>query len=77
MAKLKNPNTGRPPRFKKKEELQKKIDDYFQECEGTLLLDKEGRPVYTEKGALVYLTAPKPPEAARSGLFYCRKEAAL
>lgn len=61
MAKLKNPNTGRPPRFKKKEELQKKIDDYFQECEGTLLLDKEGRPVYTEKGALVYLTAPKPP----------------
>lgn len=30
---------GRPPKYKKKEELQEKIDSYFEECE------KKGKPL--------------------------------
>ena len=43
---------GRPPMYKTKEEIQEKIDKYFEECEGTVLtrdgevvLDKYGDPV--------------------------------
>jgi hypothetical protein len=44
---------GRPPMYKTVEEIQEKIDKYFEECEGTVLenssgevvLDKYGEPV--------------------------------
>lgn len=44
---------GRPPTYKTKEEIQKKIDEYFESCKGTVkydsegyvLVDKFGRPV--------------------------------
>ena len=44
---------GRPPTYKTKEEIQKKIDEYFEsckgtvkyDCEGNVLVDKFGRPV--------------------------------
>ena len=44
---------GRPPKYKTKEEMQERIDAYFEKCEGTVLnnangevvLDKYGDPV--------------------------------
>ena len=45
---------GRPPFYKTKEELQEKIDEYFEECKGKplyddndiLMRDKYGLPIY-------------------------------
>lgn len=36
---------GRPPKYKSKEEIREKIDAYFEECEGKLLEDDDGKPV--------------------------------
>ena len=44
MAYKKNPG-GRPPSYKSVEEIQEKIDAYFKECEGKILLDAEGNPM--------------------------------
>ena len=52
---------GRPPKFRTKEEIQEKIDAYFRECEGEVLLDDHGNPVYAPKLGLVYIKQPKPP----------------
>lgn len=49
----KHSKTGRPPKYKTKEEIQEKIDAYFESCKGTVrydddgnvLIDKFGRPV--------------------------------
>lgn len=57
----KNKYVGRPPKFRTKEEIQVKIDAYFKECEGELLLDGNGNPVCTPKTGLVYIKQPKPP----------------
>ena len=57
----KNKYVGRPPKFRTKEEIQEKIDAYFKECEGELLLDDNGNPVYIPKIGLVYTKQPKPP----------------
>lgn len=52
---------GRPPKFQSKEEMQEKIDAYFESCEGELLLDDAGNPVCAPKVGLVYIKPPKPP----------------
>lgn len=36
---------GRPPIYKSKEEIQEKIDAYFQECKGKILTDEEGKAI--------------------------------
>lgn len=41
---------GRPPKYKNKKEIQKKIDEYFEECKGTVLRDNEGNPVLNKYG---------------------------
>ena len=41
---------GRPPVFKSKEEMQKKIDEYFNECEGKPLIDDEGEIIKDKYG---------------------------
>lgn len=41
---------GRPPKFKSKKEMQKKIDEYFKECEGTFLRDDENNLVFDKYG---------------------------
>lgn len=46
---------GAPPKFKSKEEMQEKIDAYFMECEGTLLMDKDGEVVISKSGQAVYI----------------------
>ena len=41
---------GRPPVFTSKEEMQKKIDEYFNECEGKPLIDDEGEIIKDKYG---------------------------
>ena len=54
-------NVGRPPKFQTKEEIQEKIDAYFQECEGEPFLDENGNPMCSTKYGLIYKKPPKPP----------------
>lgn len=56
----KHSKTGRPPKYKTKEEIQEKIDAYFESCKGTVrydddgnvLIDKFGRPVIFDERPL-------------------------
>lgn len=41
---------GRPPMYKTKEEIQEKIDAYFEECKGTILKNEAGEIVYNKYG---------------------------
>ena len=36
--------SGRPPRYRNREEIETLIEQYFKDCEGRLLEDKEGNP---------------------------------
>ena len=51
---------SRPLMYKTKEEIQEKIDAYFEECKGEVLLDGEGNPVIDKWGNAVVVGA-KPP----------------
>lgn len=46
--------------YKSKEEIQEKIDKYFEECEGKVLEDKDGNPVLNKWGYPV-ITGVRPP----------------
>lgn len=59
MATGKHPG-GRPPKYKTVEEMQAKIDAYFTACEGTPLLDDEGKAVTDKYGGLVIVGAHPP-----------------
>lgn len=41
---------GRPPMYKTVEEIQEKIDKYFEECEGTVLNNENGEVVLNKYG---------------------------
>lgn len=41
---------GRPPMYKTVEEIQTKIDAYFESCKGTVYTDDEGTPVLDKFG---------------------------
>lgn len=45
----KNP-VGCPPKYKKKEDMQKKIDEYFKACEGTAIVDDDGKAMLDKNG---------------------------
>lgn len=51
---------GRPPKYKCKEEIEEKIDAYFKECEGEILKDEEGKPIFDKFGQPVIINQ-KPP----------------
>lgn len=53
-------NVGRPPKYKSKEEIEEKIEQYFKDCEGHPLADDEGNPVYNKWGYPVIVDR-KPP----------------
>lgn len=53
MSKKEKHPGGAPPMYKKPEEMKKKIDAYFKECEGQTVLDKEGNPVINRFGKVV------------------------
>lgn len=50
---------GRPLMFKTKEEMQEKIDKYFEQCEGTEKVDADGN-VFTDKYGDPILFGRKP-----------------
>lgn len=48
---------GRPPKYKNKEEIQQKIDDYFKKCEGEILKDNENNIVFDKFGQPIVVGA--------------------
>lgn len=48
---------GRPPKYKTKEEIQEKIDAYFEECKGEVLKDADGNPMIDKWGNPIVLGA--------------------
>lgn len=46
-------NVGRPPKYKSKEEIEEKIEQYFKDCEGHPLTDDKGNQVYNKWGCPV------------------------
>lgn len=60
MAFAKGNQYGKRPRYKTPEEIQEKIDQYFEDCKGTLLKDHNGDPIIDRWGNPVYLDK-KPP----------------
>ena len=46
--------------YKSKEEIQEKIDKYFEECEGKVLEDKDGNPILNKYGCVIIIGS-KPP----------------
>lgn len=60
MAFAKGNQYGKKPRYKTPEEIQVKIDQYFEDCKGTLLVDHNGDPLLNRWGDPVYLDR-KPP----------------
>lgn len=51
---------GRPPTYKTKEEIQEKIDKYFEECKGKILRDGNGEPILDKHGYPILIDS-KPP----------------
>lgn len=51
---------GRPPKYTSKEEIQEKIDKYFEECEGKVLKNEDGSP-YLDKFGNPVIYGAKPP----------------
>ena len=51
---------GRPPRYKSKEEIEEKIEEYFKECEGEILKDDEGKPIFNKYGSPVVIQQRPP-----------------
>ena len=51
---------GRPRKYKTPEEMQVIIDQYFKECEGEILLDKDGNPMLDKWGHPIIINK-KPP----------------
>lgn len=45
-----NKTVGRPPKYKSKEEIEEKINAYFEDCEGRVLKDDEGNVVFDKFG---------------------------
>ncbi len=60
MATMKKPHVGRPPKYKSVEEMQAKIDEYFERCKGHPMTDDEGKPVLDKFGRPIILDAHPP-----------------
>lgn len=46
---------GRPPKYKTKEAIQEKIDEYFESCKGKMLKDAEGNPICDKSGCPIFV----------------------
>lgn len=51
---------ARPLKYKTVQELQSVIDDYFKACEGEVLKDEDGQPIFNKFGQPVIINQ-KPP----------------
>lgn len=52
MSEEKRP-VGRPPMFESAEQMQELIDKYFEECDGKVLVDEEGKPLRDKYGHII------------------------
>lgn len=50
-------SVGRPPMYKSKEEMQEKIDAYFEDCKGRVLTDAEGAAIRDKYGMPIIVDA--------------------
>lgn len=48
-----NRPVGRPPAFTSVEEMEKLIENFFQECDGKIVYDKDGNPVRNKDGKII------------------------
>ncbi|MBD5555155.1 MAG: hypothetical protein HDQ95_07400 [Roseburia sp.] len=53
-------NIGKPPKYKNKEEIQEKIEQYFEDCKGEPLCDADGNPML-DKWQNPIMIGQKPP----------------
>lgn len=60
MATIKKPHIGRSPKYTSVEEMQDKIDAYFEKCKGHMLKDEDGNPVLDKFGRPIILDAHPP-----------------
>ena len=51
---------GRPPKYKNKEEIEEKIDAYFQKCEGEILKDEDGNTIFNKFGNPIIINQHPP-----------------
>lgn len=51
---------GRPPKYKSKEEIEEKINAYFEKCKGEILKNDDGEPVLDKKGKPVVVNCRPP-----------------
>lgn len=51
---------GRPPMYKTAEEIQEKIDAYFEECKGKQLFCEEGAPMRDKYGLPIFVDVRPP-----------------
>ncbi len=51
---------GRPPKYKNVEEIEKKIDEYFEECKGEVIKNDDGEPVLNKYGMPVIINNRPP-----------------
>ena len=60
---------GKPPKYKSADEMQIKIDEYFDVCNGKPFLDDNGNPAFSDKGIPLYITPPRPPTMCGLALY--------
>ena len=51
---------GRPPKYNSKEEIQEKVDCYFESCEGKVLKDDDGKVILDKYGQPI-IVGSRPP----------------
>ena len=51
---------GRPPKYKNKEQIEEMIEQYFKSCEGEILRDRDGEPVFNKYGQPVIVNQRPP-----------------
>lgn len=51
---------GRKPMYKTPEEMQAVIDAYFEECEGRMIIDEDGKPMCDKYGKPIIADARPP-----------------
>ena len=71
-------NIGRPPKYKTKEEIQEKIDAYFDECKGKILQYPNGEPILDKYGnVIIYDQRPPTVTGLALALGFCSRQALL